>query len=191
MWILLDSAENILITQVESHAMNQLKKKSPARASSGKHKRKSREELNAEGRERKRQKKHRGHPSGNRHQESNQKKQSGNKQEKDPRIGSKVAVPLIVGEKAVAKSVAEQPKVIEKPRLSAREELEMLENDERLDDLLARLEQGEKLSLEDNVYVDKMLDRIDVLMEELGIELEDDDSEEEKKEDIMQLLKGK
>ncbi|REF26700.1 hypothetical protein BDD26_1373 [Xenorhabdus cabanillasii] len=174
--------------------MSQLKKKSPAKTSAGKQKRKSREELNAEGRERKRQKRQRGNPAGSRHKDnSNQKKQSGTKQERDPRIGSKVPVPLSIGEKAaVKKPVAEKPKATPKPHLSPQEELEMLENDERLDSLLARLEQGEKLSQEENAYVDSMLDRIDVLMEQLGIELEDDDdSEKEQQEDIMQLLKGK
>ncbi|MCE1695296.1 GTPase-activating protein, partial [Enterobacter hormaechei] len=108
------------------------------------------------------------------------------KQEKDPRIGSKVSVPLIVGEKATAVKPAVKPAAEQqKPRLSPQEELAMLENDERLDDLLARLEQGEKLSQEDNDYVDNMLDRIDTLMEKLGINLEEEDSEEERQEDIM------
>ncbi|MDR0218135.1 MAG: Der GTPase-activating protein YihI [Enterobacteriaceae bacterium] len=181
--------------------MNQLKKRTPAKASAGKagyagkpkQKRKSREELNAEGRERKRQKKHRGNPSGSRHQDENSaKKQRGGKKELDPRVGSKVPVPLIAGTKADIKTVTETPKTMQAPRLSPKEELEMLENDDRLDELLARVEQGEKLSKEENLYVDTMLDRIDALMEELGIELTDEDSEEEeKKEDIMQLLKGK
>ncbi|OTA15596.1 GTPase-activating protein [Xenorhabdus vietnamensis] len=175
--------------------MNLLKKKSPAKLSAGKQKRKSRAELDAEGRERKRQKKRRGNgnPTGSRSNgDSSNKNRSAAKQEKDPRIGSKVPVPLIAGEKAAmvkpaVKQVVEEQKV----RLSPQEELEMLENDERLDDLLARLEQGEKLSQEDNDYVDNTLDRIDTLMEELGINLEEEDSEEEPQEDIMQLLKGK
>ncbi|WP_416777106.1 Der GTPase-activating protein YihI [Xenorhabdus budapestensis] len=173
--------------------MSQLNKKSPVKTSAGKQKRKSREELNSEGRERKRQKRQRGNPAGSRHQDnSSQKKQSGTKQERDPRIGSKVPIPLIIGEKiAVKKPVAEKPKATPKPRLSAQEELKMLENDERLDSLLIRLEQDEKLSQEENAYVDSMLDRIDALMEQLGIEPEGGDSEEEEQEDIMQLLKGK
>ncbi|CDH33983.1 Der GTPase-activating protein YihI [Xenorhabdus bovienii] len=172
--------------------MNQLKKKSPAKFSAGKQKRKSREELNAEGRERKRQKKHSGHPSGNRnHGNDSNKNRSGDKEGQDPRIGSKVPVPLIIGEKVVVKPVVEKPKASQKPRLSPQEELAMLEQDEHLDELLARLEKGEELSQEENAYVDEKLDRIDELMEALGINLEEDDSEEEKKEDIMQLLKGK
>ncbi|MDX7992989.1 Der GTPase-activating protein YihI [Xenorhabdus littoralis] len=174
--------------------MSPLKKKSPAKPSAGKQKRKSRAELNAEGRDRKRQKKQRGNPTGSRsHGDDSKKKSSGTEQKADPRIGSKVPVPLIVDEKvAVAKPAIKPVVEKQKPLLSPQEELAMLEGDERLDDLLARLEQGEKLSQEDNDYVDHMLDRIDTLMEELGVNLEEEDSEEEeKKEDIMQLLKGK
>ncbi|KLU17296.1 MULTISPECIES: Der GTPase-activating protein YihI [Xenorhabdus] len=172
--------------------MNPLKKKSPAKPSAGKQKRKSRAELDAEGRERKRQKKRRGHSAGSRHNSDDGNKRKVVKQEQDPRVGSKVPVPLIVGEKAPTMKPAVKPVVEQqKPRLSPQEELEMLEHDERLDDLLARLEQGEKLSQEDNAYVDNTLDRIDTLMEALGIELEEEDNEEEPQEDIMQLLKGK
>ncbi|PHM44875.1 GTPase-activating protein [Xenorhabdus mauleonii] len=172
--------------------MSPLKKKSPAKPSAGKQKRKSRAELDAEGRERKRQKKRRGNPTGSRSSSSDNKHRSTTKQETDPRIGSKVPVPLIVGEKTAVVKPAIKP-VVEKaaPRLSPQEELEMLENDDRLDALLERVEQGEKLSQEENAYVDDMLDRIDVLMEKLGINPEEDDSEEEQQEDIMQLLKGK
>ncbi|MDC9593734.1 Der GTPase-activating protein YihI [Xenorhabdus sp. IM139775] len=175
--------------------MSPLKKKSPVKPSAGKQKRKSRAELDAEGRERKRQKKRRGHgnTTGSRQSgDGSNKKRQSVKQEKDPRIGSKVPVPLIVGENATAVKPAVKPVVEQqKPHLSPQEELEMLENDERLDDLLARLEQGEQLSQEDNDYVDNMLDRIDILMEKLGINLEEEGGEEERQEDIMQLLKGK
>ncbi|MGV7963361.1 Der GTPase-activating protein YihI [Photorhabdus tasmaniensis] len=169
--------------------MNQLKKKAPAKASAGKQKRKSREELNAEGRERKRQKKHSGNPAGSRHKEQSSDKHQAGREQRDPRLGSKVLVPLIVGETSV-KPVAVKAKAETKPRLSPQEELAMLENDDRLDALLERLENGEKLSEEDNVYVDATLDRIDALMEELGIDPGEEEGEEEKPDDIMQLLKG-
>ncbi|ETS31623.1 GTPase-activating protein [Photorhabdus temperata] len=169
--------------------MNQLKKKAPAKASAGKQKRKSREELNAEGRERKRQRKHSGNPAGSRHKEQDSDKHRSGSKQRDPRLGSKVPVPLIVGEKPM-KPVAAKAKAETKPRLSPQGELAMLENDDRLDALLERLENGEKLSEEDNVYVDTTLDRIDVLMEEWGVELGEEEGEEEKPDDIMQLLKG-
>ncbi|PHM73138.1 Der GTPase-activating protein YihI [Xenorhabdus kozodoii] len=171
--------------------MNPLKKKSPTKYFAGKQKRKSRAELDAEGRERKRQKKRRGHSAGSRHNgNGGNNHHLTDKQKPDPRIGSKVPVPLIVGESVSKKATTVKP-VIEKPRLSPQEELQLLENDERLDALLARLEQDETLSQEEHAYVDNMLDRIDTLMEELGISLEEEESEEEPKEDIMQLLKGK
>lgn len=88
------------------------------------------------------------------------------------------------------------PKPVEnnvvKPRLTPEEELAKLENDERLDALLDRLDNDEVLNKEDQAYVDLTLDRIDALMEQLGIELGDDEDDverEEKQEDILQLLK--
>lgn len=165
--------------------MNMIKRKPAAKA-----RKKSREELNAEGRERKRQKKHRGHPAGNRQQEAENKQQAQNTAPKDPRIGSKKPIPLIVGDapKVVKKKPA--PVKVEPVRLTPEQELDLLENDARLDELLSRLENGEKLNAEEQTYTEKTLDRIDELMVELGIEFEDDD-DEEKTEDIMQLLKGK
>ncbi|EQC01398.1 Der GTPase-activating protein YihI [Photorhabdus temperata] len=145
--------------------------------------------MNAEGRERKRQKKHSGNPAGSRHKEQSSDKHQAGRKPHDPRLGSKVPVPLIVGETPM-KPVAAKAKAETKPRLSPQEELAMLENDDRLDALLERLENGEKLSEEDNVYVDATLDRIDTLMEELGIELGEEEGGEEKPDDIMQLLKG-
>jgi ribosome assembly protein YihI (activator of Der GTPase) len=74
--------------------------KQPARAPQGKTaapkaKRKSREEMNVEARDRKRDKKHRGHAAGSRANPVTeaQKKGNGNKKA-DPRIGSKKPIPL-------------------------------------------------------------------------------------------------
>lgn len=66
----------------------------------------------------------------------------------------------------------------------------MLENDQRLDALLDRLESGETLSAEDQAWLDQSLDRIDVLMEQLGIALDDDADDEKAEEDMYRLLKG-
>ncbi len=78
--------------------------------------------------------------------------------------------------------------------LSPQAELDMLESDERLDGLLERLEEGATLSAEDQAWVDAKLDRIDELMQQLGLswddEEEEEEEEEEKKEDLMRLLKG-
>lgn len=158
--------------------------KGPAKA-----RRKTREELNQEARDRKHQKKHRGHAAGSR--ASGSEGASGSKnsnKQKDPRIGSKTPIPLGVTEKVTKQH---KPKS-EKPMLSPQAELDLLETDERLDALLERLEAGETLSAEDQSWVDAKLDRIDELMQKLGLSYDDDEEEEEdeKQEDMMRLLKG-
>lgn len=160
-------------------------------AATPKSKKKSRVELDQEARERKRLKKRRGHASGSRTQvESANQKNKAAEQPKDPRIGSKVPVALVVEAKAKDKPQP-KPKAAAKPRLSPEEELAKLENDERLDALLDRLDDGATLNAEDQAYVEQTLDRIDALMEQLGIELGDEDDEvEEKQEDILKLLKS-
>lgn len=75
--------------------------------------------------------------------------------------------------------------------LSPQAELELLENDERLDALLERLEEGGTLNDEEQSWVDAKLDRIDELMQQLGLSYDDEDEEEEERqEDMMRLLKG-
>jgi len=158
--------------------------KRPAKA-----RRKTREELNQEARDRKRDKKHRGHAAGSRASGGTSGASAKNKQQKDPRIGSKTPVPLAVTDAPVTRQ--HKPKS-EKPMLSPQAELDMLENDERLDALLERLEEGEALNAEEQSWVDAKLDRIDELMQQLGLSYddEDEDEEEEKQEDMMRLLKG-
>ncbi|MBU3894851.1 Der GTPase-activating protein YihI [Serratia rubidaea] len=172
--------------------MNQSSKAPRGKAATSKAKKKSRVELDMEARERKRLKKRRGHASGSRTQVENAKqKKSGAGDVKDPRIGSKTPVPLLVEAQANVKPQT-KPKAEVKPRLSPEEELAKLENDERLDALLDRIDDGDKLTGEEQAYVDQTLDRIDALMAQLGIELGDDDidEEEEKQEDILKLLKS-
>ena len=155
----------------------------------GKPRRKTREEMNQEGRERKREKKHRGNASGSRANGGGASSGSSKaKQQKDPRIGSKTPIPLGVTDTQINKQ--HKPKS-EKPMLSPQAELDMLEMDERLDALLERLEEGETLSADDQAWVDAKLDRIDELMQQLGLSYDDDEEEEEEdKEDMMRLLKG-
>ena len=57
-------------------------------------------------------------------------------------------------------------------------ELEQLENNECLNQLLDELDAGKKLSADDQKFVDECLERIAQLMDELGIE-EDDENEED------------
>lgn len=153
-------------------------------------KRKTRAELNDEGRERKRQRKHKGHASGSRSNTSDQdSKSSKRSSEKDPRIGSKKPISLL------PEQTSNTPKPQEKPvkdvkSLSPEKELAQLENDDRLDALLERLENGEELNTNDQDYVDHTLDRIDELMAILGIEFEEEEEEpQNSRQDIMHLLK--
>ncbi|KGT95373.1 GTPase activator [Erwinia typographi] len=174
--------------------------KQPARAPqdkkpAAKTKRKSRDEVNAEARDRKREKKHRGNASGSRaNPVAASQKSSGSTASKDPRIGSKKAIALgpVAAETQSVKKTAKvaRPAEEKKSRLSPEEELAKLENDQRLDALLDRLEKGETLPAEDQAWLDQTLDRIDVLMEQLGIALDDDVEDEQAEEDMYRLLKG-
>jgi len=115
-------------------------------AAKSKIKRKSRVELDQEARERKLLNKSCGHAAGSRIQASNQKNKVA-AEAKDPRIGSKVPGELVVETKAKAKTQS-KPKAEVKPHLSPEEELAKLENDERLDALLDRLDEGDTLNAE-------------------------------------------
>ena len=162
----------------------------PRSKAPGKQRRKTREELNLEARDRKNDKKHRGNAAGSRANGTGGAS-GGNKQkqQQDPRIGSKKPIALGVTDAPVVK----QPKPkSEKPMLSPQAELDMLESDERLDALLERLENDETLSAEDQKWVDAKLDRIDELMQQLGLSYDDDEEQEEEegKEDMMRLLRG-
>lgn len=153
---------------------------------------KTRAELNEEGRERKRQKKHRGHSAGSRANPTEQTSGSGKASNtKDPRIGSKKPITLVVEPSLKPKEKAKVKPPVNEEKLSPEKELDLLENDQKLDALLERLENGETITKEEHQYVDKTLDRIDELMVLLGIELEDDAEDDNDLPDIMQLLKRK
>ncbi|MCE0493563.1 Der GTPase-activating protein YihI [Vibrio salinus] len=129
------------------------------------------------GRELKKQKKRKGLKSGSRHsQEEAHVVKSGSKA-KDPRIGSKKKVPLIVN--------ASEKVVKQKRKLNAEQELEMLENDSQLNVLLERLDSGESLGEGLQKYVDEKLDRIEQLMKQLGLYDDFDENAEEDDEAIM------
>lgn len=88
-------------------------------------------------------------------------KQSSAAQKRDPRLGSKKKIPLIV--EPVKKPTKQER------RLSAEQELEMLENDAQLAVLLDRIDAGESLGKGLQQYVDEKLDRIERLMNQLGL----------------------
>ncbi|CAV17147.1 Der GTPase-activating protein YihI [Vibrio atlanticus] len=130
----------------------------------------NRSESDVEGRERKRVKKRKGLKSGSRHSDGSEAKQRKAALARDPRLGSKKKIPLIV---EPAKKLTKQER-----KLSNEQELEMLENDAQLNTLLDRIENGENLGAGLQKFVDEKLDRIEHLMGRLGL-LEPEDDEEE------------
>ena len=124
-----------------------------------------------------RSKKKVGNASGSRHSAKVEKvvakSGSGNK---DPRLGSKKAVPLIVeAPKEKAKNA--------KKYFSPKEELKAIEDDARLIALLDKADSGQKLSIEQQKYVDEKLARHKVLCELLGIEIEEEPEETQPDQD--------
>ena len=130
----------------------------------------NRTESDVEGRLRKRAKKRKGLKTGNRNSEvNNQRNFLFAAQNRDPRLGSKKKIPLVV---EPAKKMTKQER-----RLSAEQELEMLENDAQLNVLLDRIEAGENLGTGLQKFVDEKLDRIEKLMDQLGL-LEPEEEED-------------
>lgn len=133
-----------------------------------------RSDSDVEGRLRKKTKKHKGLKSGTRHSESVGSGKQTNGGIRDPRLGSKKKIPLIVEPK-------KKPTKAERLVL-AEQELAQIENDAQFNVLLERLDNGEKLGAGLQSYVDKRLDRIEILMKALGIDtgdVEDDDENED------------
>jgi ribosome assembly protein YihI (activator of Der GTPase) len=150
----------------------------------GKNRKPTRYELDLQGREAKKKRKHKGLASGSRNVEALDPKTIAAKEIKDPRIGSRKKVPLMVefvNQPEKGKTIAPVPLNEPKPTaLSPELELEQLENNECLNQLLDDLEAGKTISAEDQRFVDECLDRIYALMEELGIE-----DEEEAEADLL------
>ncbi|QLB18721.1 Der GTPase-activating protein YihI [Mannheimia granulomatis] len=146
----------------------------------GKKRKLTRYELDAQAREEKRKRKHKGLPTGSRNADLAEKKKESVKEVKDPRIGSRKKVPLMVefvNQPEKGRTIKPVPIESQKPTLSPEQELEQLENNECLNQLLDDLEAGKTLSLEDQKFMNECLDRIDELMTELGIEFEDEDGD--------------
>ncbi|CAJ1767018.1 Der GTPase-activating protein YihI [Aeromonas jandaei] len=148
--------------------------KQPNRKPAGK--RKESEASAQEGRERKRAAKRKGLKAGSRQQVEQQKGKSAGKQAKDPRIGSRKPVALIVEEKGTKSTVSKAVKE-KKLVMTAEQELASIENDDRLNDLLDRLDAGETLEAAEQAWVDQRVDRYQELMDELGIIDNDDDED--------------
>ncbi|WP_429021004.1 Der GTPase-activating protein YihI [Aeromonas allosaccharophila] len=150
--------------------------KQPTRKPTGK--RKESDVSAQEGRERKRAAKRKGLKAGSRQQVEQSNNKSGNSQSKDPRIGSRKPVVLVVDDKqkkpAAPKAVKEKTLV-----MTPEQELASIENDDRLNDLLDRLDAGETLEAAEQAWVDQRVDRYQELMDELGIIDNDDDEGDE------------
>lgn len=167
---------------MKSSTLNRTKKPVKAR-------RPSRAELNEQAWQRKRQKKRRGNPPGSRTQPELLQRRA--RQDapvaKDPRIGSKKQIPLI----SQTDNPPDASHHTEAPRQAPDQELAQLENHPRLDTLLNQLEAGETLNPDDQHWLDRTLQRIGQLMEQLGIseDTDDTDHDEEFSEDLIRLLK--
>lgn len=149
----------------------------------------SRQEINEASRELKKKRKHKGLPSGSRfNNNDDSQNQKSTKAIKDPRVGSKKPISLVVTDSTNVSKMTKASKPI-KTILSPEQELDQLENDLKLEQLLDLVEQHSKLTQEQQLYFDSKLQRIDELMQELGYTDADFDDVEEKPEDIVSLLK--
>lgn len=134
----------------------------------------NRTQSDVDGRQLKRDKKRKGLKTGSRNAEVKSQKEQKASQNRDPRLGSKKKIPLIV-------EAVKKPTKVER-RINAEKELEMLENDAQLNVLLDRIDEGENLGAGLQKYVDEKLARIEVLMKQLGLyeeELEVDEYQEQ------------
>ncbi|MCP4321214.1 MAG: GTPase-activating protein [Alteromonadales bacterium] len=139
-----------------------------------------------EARDRKRKAKLKGNKAGARNaNESKQTQQKNARQAiNDKRTGSKKAISLTGKEEVkveVPKKILEpKAKVVKSTvenKISPEKELELIENDQRLNDLLEQLDNDESVSQEDSSWVDKQMARHQQLMKQLG--WLDDDGEED------------
>lgn len=134
-----------------------------------------------ESRENKRQSKLKGNKAGARNAIESKQQQNAQKGIKNQRVGSQKPVPLTVtkGQPAdvakvtpqlkakVAKSPAEV-KVSPEVKQTPEKEIVAIENDERLNELLEQLDNGETISQTDQSWIDKQMLRHQQLMKQLG-----------------------
>ncbi|MGL4602388.1 MAG: Der GTPase-activating protein YihI [Plesiomonas sp.] len=139
---------------------------------------KTRAELDQMSRDQKRLKKRKGLSSGSRQNPEGSSRKVENRTDKDPRIGSKKPVPLMVEFVNRQPKKAAVVKPVEKETLTPELELAQLEADERLHLLLDRIDSGESVSEEEQNYINSSLDRVDELMQLLGLSDEEEDESE-------------
>ncbi|OOF68731.1 Der GTPase-activating protein YihI [Rodentibacter caecimuris] len=137
----------------------------------------SRYELDTKAREEKRKRKHKGLAAGSRHSAVDEQAKKKQQEIKDPRIGSRKKVPLIVEFVNKPEKGITIPPLKESKTIDPTVELERLENNEILNELLDALEEGKILSQKDQLFVDECLNRIAELMQILGIEQEESEDD--------------
>lgn len=109
-------------------------------------------------------KKHKGNPSGSRNSvEKSGSEGASIRQNKDPRVGSKKPISLVVEPKS------NQSKVVKPKYFSPKQELSAIEESEKLAALLDLIDEGKKVSKADQHYVDVTLARHKELCDMLGI----------------------
>ncbi|EKE83397.1 Der GTPase-activating protein YihI [Idiomarina xiamenensis] len=114
-------------------------------------------------------KKGKGKASGSRHSAGkSQQSVSAEKTIQDQRKGSKKPISLMPTNNA-----------IKSDELTPERELQALENDQRLQMLLQRIEDEQTLTSAEQAYVDEKAERYEQLAAQLGIELDDDDWDDE------------
>ncbi|MGX9461777.1 Der GTPase-activating protein YihI [Shewanella sp. A14] len=108
-----------------------------------------------------------GRKSGSRHNEALLKQASGNDAtvKKDARHGSKKPVALSIPA-SITEPLLVKPK---QPKLTDEQKLLKLEEDPRLNKLLDQLEEGRDLSETDQKWLDAQLDKLEQLMQRLGL----------------------
>lgn len=140
----------------------------------------------------KKPKKKTGKAAGNRQQEAMPKKRTerGKPQAKDPRIGSKKPIELGVAVKTQAKKPAKASakpaaiaavRTVEQPSIA--QQLAAIENDERLQLILAKQEDEESLTSEEIDYYNELMDKYEALSAELPAE--DDEEQQGKAKDSV------
>lgn len=115
-----------------------------------------------------------GLPAGSRHSAADNASGTEMKVQKDPRLGSKKPIALVKAE------LSTTPKPLPKPRFhSPQAELDALENDGQLQALLDRLDAGKAISSSEQKYVEDKMARHQILCELLGLDLEQDDADDD------------
>ena len=104
---------------------------------------------------------------------------SGARASTDPRLGSKKPIPLVVDSTTTKQS---------KPKpafFSPKQELQSIEDDQKLSNLLDQIDEGTKLDAEQQAYVDAKLTRHKTLCDLLGMSDVDDNESDPNEDDLL------